>query len=423
MSTNPKILYSTQAIHSHAQQIALAMYERDWLAEWQTQGLDVYKSSYLLHFRQKIKYWLPGLANQMLKRSLNVDIPLQLIQNDLGWDVPFTALKKIRQLKLVEDWYWEQNELYKDRLSAKKMRNKSFNVFIGTEFGSLQAIRSARKEGKKSIVIFTSPHYQTRHRWLDEEYSKYPNAVSVYSRKIRAKEYYRNRRTDEEAFEADFIHTNSQFSSQSLIEIGIPKEKIGTVLLGGPIPVAKEIVDVLQLDLRKPLRVMYAGPLSIRKGAHILIKVWKELNLKNAELHFYGSNQLDKGFFESIPNSIIFHGSVGTKELYQAYLSSDVLFFPTLCDGFGLVVTEALSNACPVITTTNAGAADYIIPNQNGFVIPPADEHVISEKLLWCVENREKLFLMKTTAWELSHNNTWGKFRAQFSADLKKWLL
>ena len=50
-----------------------------------------------------------------------------------------------------------------------------------------------------------------------------------------------------------------------------------------------------------------------------------------------------------------------------------MLVLPTLCDGFGYVVSEAMANGLPVITTYNAGAAERVDEGRNGFVVPPAD--------------------------------------------------
>jgi starch synthase len=50
--------------------------------------------------------------------------------------------------------------------------------------------------------------------------------------------------------------------------------------------------------------------------------------------------------------------------------SSHVLVLPSIEDGFGLVVPEAMACGCPVICADSAGAADMVTPGVNGFVFP-----------------------------------------------------
>ena len=69
--------------------------------------------------------------------------------------------------------------------------------------------------------------------------------------------------------------------------------------------------------------------------------------------------------------------------------------FPTLFDGFGFVVGEAMSYGVPVMTTTRAGAADFIQPGKNGFLIPPGDIEALQEQIDWCIRNPSSLLDMR----------------------------
>ena len=100
--------------------------------------------------------------------------------------------------------------------------------------------------------------------------------------------------------------------------------------------------------------------------------------------------------------------------LPKVYQDSSVLVLPTLCDGFGMVVSEALANGLPVITTTNAGAADLIQPGRSGFVIPPANEDALVDALGWCADHPRDLFDMRRAALETAANWTWTGYRRRF---------
>ena len=65
-------------------------------------------------------------------------------------------------------------------------------------------------------------------------------------------------------------------------------------------------------------------------------------------------------WFETLPHS----------QVLDVMMESDVLVLPSLGEGFGLVVTEALACGLPVIVTPNVGASDLVRDGQEGFVVP-----------------------------------------------------
>jgi glycosyltransferase involved in cell wall biosynthesis len=115
---------------------------------------------------------------------------------------------------------------------------------------------------------------------------------------------------------------------------------------------------------------------------------------------------------------IYFHGSVPSAELRAAYQRASVLVFPTLCDGFGMVVSEAMACGLPVITTHNAGAKDWIRPGESGFVIPPGDADALAAALQWCADHPGDLLAMRRAALETASRYTWKDFRRSFREQL-----
>ena len=73
----------------------------------------------------------------------------------------------------------------------------------------------------------------------------------------------------------------------------------------------------------------------------------------------------------------------------------DVLLFPTLFDGFGLVITEALSQGIPIITTIHSGGPECIRHGIEGFLVPIRDTYSIIECLDHLDKDRDRLRCMK----------------------------
>ena len=77
-------------------------------------------------------------------------------------------------------------------------------------------------------------------------------------------------------------------------------------------------------------------------------------------------------------HAINFHKGVNKNKLNYLYNTSSVFVLASLCDGFGLVVAEAMSIGLPVIVTDSTGAADLINHGENGFIVKTDSEEEIS---------------------------------------------
>jgi glycosyltransferase involved in cell wall biosynthesis len=64
-----------------------------------------------------------------------------------------------------------------------------------------------------------------------------------------------------------------------------------------------------------------------------------------------------------------------------------VLVHPSLSEGFGYVVAEAMASGLPVIVTKNTGSADLVVDGRNGYVVPAGDPQAIRERLAYLVSH------------------------------------
>jgi glycosyltransferase involved in cell wall biosynthesis len=88
------------------------------------------------------------------------------------------------------------------------------------------------------------------------------------------------------------------------------------------------------------------------------------------------------GFYKAI-------GPVPQKELYKYYSNSSVFVLPSIEDGFGMVINQAMSCGLPVILTENTGGYDIVRDGIDGFIIPIRDVEKLKEKILYLYENPE----------------------------------
>jgi len=410
----PPFLFGANAHNPHVQNMVRSLDETGALYAFMTGGVDSFRTPLARGCRHMLGR-VPSIDRQLKRRALH-DIREDRVFADWRWEIPSIAASRMGNER-VADWIWERQELTLDRACAERVRESEVG-FFGVEFGSLAAIRAARGIGTPAVVAFLSPHHQTFTRYVETEYDKFPALKTRTGVQIAQSSSRRRARVDEEAAAADWIVTGASFTTKSLVDAGIPSRKIITVPLGGPAPAVP--ADALPRDVSATLKVAYVGPVSVRKGAHYLLSAWQRAARPGMELHLYGAMLLPESLCRSAEAAsrapIVFHGSVPSAELRDVYLGSSVMILPTLCDGFGQVITDALAHGLPVITTTNAGAADFVEPGRTGFVIPPADEDAIITALTWCVEHQNELLQMRRPALEAASKWTWDNFRVAFAS-------
>ena len=92
--------------------------------------------------------------------------------------------------------------------------------------------------------------------------------------------------------------------------------------------------------------------------------------------------------------NVKFTGVLPTVELPGIYSACDIFVLPSLTETFGQVISQAMSTQKPVIGTNIPGIIAQIKDGWNGYLVEPADEHQLAEKIKHLIDNpgdREKM--------------------------------
>lgn len=412
-----RLIFGTSAHNPHVQNMARALYERGLLEDYVTGGVDRFKTP-VARWARRIAGALPAVESNLSRRAI-VGLPDDYVTARWGWELPRAIASSLRLDPRLVDWLWERGERALDRACAERVASADIGGFFGVEFGALASLQTARRSGKTGIVAFLSPHHSAYQRYVGSELRRFPELAPAGHHALSKHDTRRDAVRDDEAKVASWIVSGSSFTSRSLAEAGIDAQRIITVPLGGPDPVAPSRLPKISPSV---LRVIYAGPVSVRKGAHHLLAAWQKASLPDAELHLFGKVLLPDAVCRTATHRVTFHGSIPAQELNDIYLNASVLILPTLCDGFGQVVSDALAHGLPVITTRNAGAADLIDEGVNGFLVEPASTGAIVERLQWCSDHRDRLFGMRQPSLASAARWTWVDFRQSLGAKIEEAL-
>lgn len=159
-----------------------------------------------------------------------------------------------------------------------------------------------------------------------------------------------------------------------------------------------------------PLRFIYAGQSSIRKGTPVLIEAWEKAQLRDAELLLVGSWQLADSKLKQLPRGVRFVPPVGPEQLRDLYRASDVFVFPSFFEGFGLVILEAMACGLPVISSECSAGPD-VLDESCGRLIGSGRVDELVESFRWFAAHPDELSAMKRAARRRAEQFTWDNYR------------
>jgi glycosyltransferase involved in cell wall biosynthesis len=277
------------------------------------------------------------------------------------------------------------------------------DIFHVYNHHGLISMRRAAKHGAKTIVERASAHILTQHNLLREEFARhdmrFPDARWPMEWK-HVQEYE----------EADHIIVVSEFVKRTMVERGIPADKMTVIGLGADLETFKP--QPKQDDV---FRVLFVGASSLQKGTHYLLEAFSKLQIPNSELVLVGGV-----FPEMEPVMRQYEGThrfvpgVPQHELVALYNSASVFVIPSIQDGQPMAAFEAMACGVPVIISDNVGTP--IQDGQEGFVVPIRDPESIAERLIYLYENESERHAMGQKAQTFAQQFTWDAYQRRLLA-------
>ena len=270
-----------------------------------------------------------------------------------------------------------------DKLASRLLCDP--DIFLGWSQVSLLSLREAKKRGAVAVLEHPMMHVDRWQSIMNEEYARRGKGARSFNSLFSPGLV---RRMKKEYEEADFIVVPSTAAERSFAERGVPESKMIRI----PFGVDVSLFCPSDFHEESPFRVLFAGRLELLKGVHYLLQAWSELKLPGAELWLIGSVLPEIRPFLARYGSpqVRVIGEVPRSGMPSYYRQAHALVFPSLNDGFGLVMLEAMASALPVIATENSGGPDVIEDTVNGFIIPIRDVEAMKERIYWLYAHQDE---------------------------------
>jgi glycosyltransferase involved in cell wall biosynthesis len=278
------------------------------------------------------------------------------------------------------------------------------------EDGALETFRGARDMGVCRAYELPIAYWETTRRLLREEAQRLPEWEPTLG-STRDSDEKMARKTEELAL-AEKVICPSQFVMDSVPE---PVRARCVVAPFGSPP------GITHARPRRtgPLRVLFAGAMTQRKGLADLFQAMKVLRRPDIQLVVMGAPIAPMDFYRHQYDAFLYEAPRSRDRVLALMESCDVLALPSIVEGRALVQQEAMSRGLPLIVTRNAGAEDLVEEGQTGFLVPIRAPEQIAGCLARLADDRPLLVAMSEAARSKAAQYTWQSYAAGISAALQ----
>jgi len=321
----------------------------------------------------------------------------------------------------------------KDNADFFDLNNKNFETFIAPKYTTIKLLRLLWEQLKLPFILkknnvdllhspgFVAPLIKTTKSVVtihDMTFFSHAKYHTIF------KQIYFGKMIPLSARNTDAIIADSNNTKEEIGKyLDIPGNKITTVYLGA----GKEFKPIRKTTAQKILLdkygihhkfVLFVGMIEPRKNLARLVEAFKNAKDRNTKLVIVGkkgwhtkelSNTIKK---VELQNDVIFTGYVPDEDLIMFYNATEFFIYPSLYEGFGIPVIEAMACGCPVITSNISsmkeisGDSAILVEPQNVENITTAIKKLLKNKSLRKELSKSGIERAKFFTWKITAEKT-----------------
>ena len=266
------------------------------------------------------------------------------------------------------------------------------------------------------VLNYPSVHHAKRHRVLQAEREKYPDLEPSFPDYAYPPDLVR--RFDRECAEADAIFVGSTFARDSFVEEGIDPVRLSVIPYGVDSTLFTPEPEGTPATAPLRFNILYVGQIGQAKGIRYLLDAYRSVRRAEMSLtlvgQFVGDRRVwddERGLFRHIPH-------VARRDLPPIYRAASVMVFPTLFEGMGMVVLEAMACGVPVVVT-RCGPDQVVRDEVDGIVVPPGDTDALAGAIERLYSDADLRLRLGRSAREQAVAHGWDAYFGRASAALR----
>ncbi|MFL6210387.1 MAG: glycosyltransferase family 4 protein [Pyrinomonadaceae bacterium] len=408
------ILYRTLQItisHPHGNpnsyQAARAFADANWLRSFQRGASNNGLIRHATKFNRTTRERLPN-------RNFD-DIPSAMQHGHFMWEAISRFGSRLKPAGLTPALNWYDVLFCGHDLQVSGQLGHDLNAVYAYEDGAMWTFAAAKKRGARTVYELPLGYYLGVARELKRAQAARPNLLLD----VRAEPDWKRRRKEKELSLSDLVVVPCRWAEESLPD----KETARTLVLRIPYGTPADEIEARSEHQTGPFTVLFAGQVGLRKGVPLLLEAWRRLGLKDARLWLAGSMNLGNAYLAEYAGCFEYLGALPKAQLLERMRQADLFVFPSLAEGFGLVIGEAMAAGVPVLTTHNTGGPELITDGVEGWCVAAHDVDELAARLEWAARRRDELWEMGCRARRRAESWTWTHYRQHLIAELAAHLI
>lgn len=371
-------------------------------------------------FRHWLAQRLPARVLSMLRQRSAPGLPPSQVKTCFTAAFAGFLLDKAQIIPYgVRRWFTRQADATLGRVAGRTAR-RTGSELLSYSYYAYNAFRAA---GRPGMLFQMHPHPETMRDLLLAEIAAHPDCAASLQQEweLNLPPADFQRLVDETTMPARSL-TASSFTRRSLLDHGSAPERVAVAPYG--IDLEKFHPDLkLARSTRQPLKLLFVGRINQRKGIKYLLQAIAAMPAAELELTVCGRVLDGLDLFEQAGARVRIRPSVSSEELVKAYQEADLFVLPSIAEGFGQVLLEALACGLPILATTHTAAPDLIQEGREGFVVEPRQPGQLADRIRWALEHREELLEMRTAARACAEQFPWSRFHDEVNHAVHQHLL
>lgn len=305
--------------------------------------------------------------------------------------VPYRAVGKMRA-------FWLH-----DRIVARRLEKMVGKVDVVHTYaaGALETLKTARRLGIPAFLERTNAYT----RYAFEVVRKESERLGVTL--PPSDEYYIREnllaREEAEYEAAGYILCPSEFVVKTFADHGVRREKLIRFFNG----VDLDAFYPIPREEGRKFTMMFVGEAAVRKGVHFALEAWLKSPASRTGQFLIVGNFLN-AYAEKL-RPMLSHPSVQVmghvKDVAALMRSSDLLVLPSIEEGFGRVITEAMASGC--VPLASDACTEYCRHMETGLVHHVADVDTLAQQITLMYEDRGLWNRLREAAIQLAPKLTW----------------
>lgn len=331
----------------------------------------------------------PGVLHRPVAASVKV-------HPTLAWKklrVSYKLLGKMRALALH------------DHIVARRIEKLAGRVDVihAWPVAALETLKIAAKLGIPTVLERPNAHTRFAFATVKKEFDRLGVDLPP-----RDEYFYREDVLEKEEAEyelADFILCPSDFVVRTFVDQGVPRSKLLRHTYG--FDESTFYPSSEPESTSNGLTMLFVGVCAVRKGLHFALDAWLKSPAATNGTFLIAGEFLPA--YQKRLSTMLSHSSVKVlgqrRDVPELMRNSDLLVLPSIEEGFGLVIAEAIGSGC--VPLASDACTEICRHMENGLVHPVGDVETLAQQITMLHEDRTLLGKLRTGCLKTAHEFTW----------------